>query len=165
MEVIQEVARNEAQQVQKQMISPSCSWLRGLTSCNHEHRQDHQKGLTLLLRKGEVPIDVVRAVSEADFLAVRIQKQLYTTAIQAVPRLRMMLQIGLQAGCLVVRGMWLLGFFGSATLEQALYRPGHKGSERRSGSFGQGAAVWGVGSARKPRATAQEPRRGSCSFA
>ena len=36
----------------------------------------------------EVPIDVVRAVSEADFLAVRIQKQLYTTAIQAVPELK-----------------------------------------------------------------------------
>ena len=48
-------------------------------------------------------------------------------------------QIGLQAGYLVVRGMWLLGFFGSAKLEQALYRPSHKGSERRSGSFGQGA--------------------------
>ena len=47
--------------------------------------------LTLLLRKGllhEVPIDVVRAVSEADFLAVRIQKQLYTTAIQDVPELK-----------------------------------------------------------------------------
>ena len=36
----------------------------------------------------EVPVDVVRAVSEADFLAVRIQKQLYTTAIQAVPELK-----------------------------------------------------------------------------
>ena len=36
----------------------------------------------------EVPIDVVRAVSEADFLAVRVQKQLYTTAIQAVPELK-----------------------------------------------------------------------------
>ena len=36
----------------------------------------------------EVPIDVVRAVSEADFLAVRIEKQLYTTAIQAVPELK-----------------------------------------------------------------------------
>ena len=48
--------------------------------------------LTLLLRKGallhEVPIDVVRAVGEADYLAVRIQKQLYTTAIQAVPELK-----------------------------------------------------------------------------
>ena len=48
-------------------------------------------------------------------------------------------QIGLQAGYLVVRGMRLLGFFGSAKLEQALYRPSHEGSERRSGSFGQGA--------------------------
>ena len=47
-------------------------------------------------------------------------------------------QIGLQAGYLVVRGMRLLGFFGSAKLEQALYRPSHEGSERRSGSFGQG---------------------------
>ena len=36
----------------------------------------------------EVPIDVVRAVSEADFLAVRIQKQLYTTSMQAVPELK-----------------------------------------------------------------------------
>ena len=36
----------------------------------------------------EVSIDVVRAVSGADFLAVRIQKQLYTTAIQAVPELK-----------------------------------------------------------------------------
>ena len=167
----------------------------------------------------EVPIDVVRAVGEADFLAVHMQKQLYTTAIQAVPELkgsggsqahsapfggcygprfaegsaqvaealallslrtndcsqatsRMAVeralcpavaydasgpfprlsaridwpagyawipQIGLQAGYLVVRGMWLLGFFGSANLEQALYRPRHKSSEGRSGSFGQGA--------------------------
>ena len=48
--------------------------------------------LTLLLRKGallhEVPVDVVEAVSEADFLAVRIQKQLKTSAIQAVPELK-----------------------------------------------------------------------------
>ena len=92
-------------------------------------------------------------------------------------------QIGLQAGYMVVCGMRLLGFFGSAKLEQALCRPSHEGSERRSGSFGQGAhaapptssgnlriikgciyAVWGVGSARKPRAPTQEPRRGSCSF-
>ena len=36
----------------------------------------------------EVPVDVVRAVSEADFLAVRIQKQFHTTAIQAVPELK-----------------------------------------------------------------------------
>ena len=36
----------------------------------------------------EVPIDVVRAVSEADFLAVRIEKQLKTTAIHAVPELK-----------------------------------------------------------------------------
>ena len=36
----------------------------------------------------EVPVDVVAAVSEADSLAVRIQKQLYTTAIQAVPELK-----------------------------------------------------------------------------
>ena len=32
--------------------------------------------------------DVVAAVSEADHLAVRIQKQLYTTAIQAIPELK-----------------------------------------------------------------------------
>ena len=31
---------------------------------------------------------MVRAVGEADFLAVRTQKQLYTTAIQAVPELK-----------------------------------------------------------------------------
>ena len=36
----------------------------------------------------EVPVDVVAAVSEADSLAVRIQKQLYTSAIQAVPELK-----------------------------------------------------------------------------
>ena len=34
------------------------------------------------------PVDVVEAVSEADSLAVRIQKQLYTTAIQAVSELK-----------------------------------------------------------------------------
>ena len=39
----------------------------------------------------------------------------------------------------MVRGVWLLGFFGSAKLEQALCRPSHKGSGRRPGSFGQGA--------------------------
>ena len=50
-------------------------------------------------------------------------------------------QIGLQAGYLVVRGMRLLGFFGSAKLEQPLYGPSHEGSEGRSGSFGQGAHV------------------------
>ena len=48
--------------------------------------------LTAFAEKGallhEVPIDVVRAVSEADVLAVRIQNQLYTTAIQAVPELK-----------------------------------------------------------------------------
>ena len=38
--------------------------------------------------RDEVPVDVVRAVSEADFLAVRIQKQLYTTTVQAVPELK-----------------------------------------------------------------------------
>ena len=36
----------------------------------------------------EVPVDLVAAVSEADSLAVRIQKQLYTTAIQAVSELK-----------------------------------------------------------------------------
>ena len=84
-------------------------------------------------------------------------------------------QIGQQAGYLVVRGMWLLGFFGSAKLEQALYRPSHKGSERRSGSFVQRAHAatprpvavsaslkgelsgLGVGSARKPQAPTQGP--------
>ena len=182
----------------------------------------------------EVPVDVVRAVSEADFLAVRIQKQLYTTAMQAhsapidgcygarfaarsaqvalavallslrthdCPQATSTLavesalcpavahdasgpfprwstsfdrpagngwlsQIGLQAKYLVVRGVRLLGFLGSAKLEQALYRPIHKGSARRPGSLGQKGsrrnpmssgnlriikgciyAVWDVGSA------------------
>ena len=36
----------------------------------------------------EVPVDVVAAVSEADSLAFRIQKWLYTTARQAVPELK-----------------------------------------------------------------------------
>ena len=36
----------------------------------------------------EVPVDLFAAVSEVDSLAVRIQKQLYTTAIQAVPELK-----------------------------------------------------------------------------
>ena len=36
----------------------------------------------------EVPVDVVAAVNEADSLAVRIQKQLYSTAMQAVPELK-----------------------------------------------------------------------------
>ena len=57
-------------------------------------------------------------------------------------------QIGLQAEYLVVRGMWLLGFFGSAKFEQALCRPSHKGSERLSGSFGQGAHATSGGSLR-----------------
>ena len=40
VEVIQEVAWNEAQQVRKQTISsPSSSLLGGLTRCDHEHRQ------------------------------------------------------------------------------------------------------------------------------
>ena len=43
------------------------------------------------------------------------------------------------AGCLVVRGVRLLDFFGSTKFEQALYRPIHKGSARRPGSLGQGA--------------------------
>ena len=33
----------------------------------------------------EVPVDVVEAVREADSLVLRIQRQLYTTATQAVP--------------------------------------------------------------------------------
>ena len=48
-------------------------------------------------------------------------------------------QTGLQAGYLVVRCVRLLGFLGSPKFEQALYRPTHKGSARRSGSLGQGA--------------------------
>ena len=48
-------------------------------------------------------------------------------------------KLALQAGYLVVRGVRLLGFLGSAKLEQALYRPIHKGSARRPGSLGQGA--------------------------
>ena len=38
VEVIQEVAWNETQQVQKQMISPSRSVLRGSMRCGHENR-------------------------------------------------------------------------------------------------------------------------------
>ena len=186
--------------------------------------------LTLLLRKEpfshEVPIDVLRAVTEADFLAVRIQKQLYTTVIQAVPELkgsakapgsrearrltlfqlmaatdhdllrdplklqgqwhcsrcghdcsqatsrmavecalcptvahgasgpfpRLSTRIDWSAGLRMdltklayKRGIWWCVTCGSwassaaRNLRQALYRPSHKGSERRSGSFGQGA--------------------------
>ena len=39
-DVSQEAARNETQQVRKQMISPSRSVLRGLMRCGHEHRGD-----------------------------------------------------------------------------------------------------------------------------
>ena len=186
----------------------------------------------------EVPIDVVRAVSEADFLAVRTQKQLFSTAIQAVPekkgsakapgsrearRLTLppidgcygprfaarsaqvagavallslrtqdcpqatsrmavertlcpavaddasgplprwstfldwpaghawLPQIDLQAGYLVVRGMRLLGFFGSAKLEQCLVRAKPR---RQRETFW---LVWTRGSRRKPHVQWQSP--------
>ena len=46
----------------------------------------------------EVPVDVVAAVSEADSLAVRFQKQLYIAAMQAVPELKGSAKAGLERG-------------------------------------------------------------------